>query len=393
MRILVFDPFHGAAGDMITGSLIDLGADRELVVKAMSSVVASPDINRVDRCGISAIKVITNSQDSHRTPEEVNGIIERADAPKEVIDMAKRIFERIARGETGIHGEHVHFHEVGADDAIADIIGACTAFISLNVDAVTVLPVATGTGHINSAHGRYPNPAPATLAILSEGNIPVRITDEEAELCTPTGAAILSEFNTGSYLNINGLVQNIGYGAGSRDPKGIPNVTRAYIINTTDPCNDIIDVLETNVDDVTGEIIAYVIQRLLDAGAADACAIPAVMKKGRPGYVIKVICRNRDDVPEFIKILTEELGTLGIRHMQNVHRSILDRKIIEVPYPHGNRTYSIRVKAGYIDKIPVTVKAEFEDVRRVASECRIPIRTVAKYAEEECLKVLKNTER
>lgn len=388
MRILVFDPFHGAAGDMIIGSLLDLGADREIVIKAMSSVVAVPEINRVKRCGISAINIKTNSGHSHRTLEDVLEIVGNADAPKTAIEMSKRVFKRISDGENQIHGEKAHFHEVGADDAIADVLGACTAFGSLNTEATVVLPVATGGGYIESEHGRYPNPAPATLAILKDGNIPVKLTDEDSELCTPTGAALLSEFKKGDLTDISGPVQNIGYGAGSRDPEDTPNVLRAYIVESENPTQETIDVLETNVDDATGESIAHVIQQLIEAGAADACALPVVMKKGRPGYIIKVTCKS-PDAYKMIKILSEELGTLGIRHMQNIHRSILDRKIVEIAFPYDNSTYDVRVKVGYIDGVPVTVKAEYEDLKKAAASCKLPIKTIARYAEDEALKKIK----
>lgn len=387
MRILVFDPFHGAAGDMITGSLLDLGADRESVERAMSSVVAAPDIQKVKRCGISATGIKTNSGHSHRSLEEVLEIVGHADAPESAVEMAKEVFYRIAAGEEEIHGEKPHFHEVGADDAIADVLGACTAFCSLGIDATKVLPVATGRGYIKSAHGSYPNPAPATLAILKNGNIPVKLTDEKSELCTPTGAALLSEFKTSNNMDITGPVKAIGYGAGKRDPEDTPNVLRTYIVESENINHDVIEILETNVDDATGELISHVIQRLIEAGAADACASPVIMKKGRPGYMMKVICKSQD-VHTLIKILSEELGTLGIRHMQNVHRSILQRKIVDITFPHGNSTYDIRVKVGYIDGAPVTIKAEYEDLKKTAAACRLPIKKIARYAEDEALKKL-----
>ncbi len=277
MRILVFDPFHGAAGDMITGSLLDLGADINAVVKAMSSVVAVPDIHKVKRCGISATAINTNSGHAHRSLEEVLDIVSRCDAPPEAVDMAKRVFNRISNGETQVHGKTSHFHEVGADDAIADVVGACTAFLSLDINSTVVLPVATGKGYITSEHGKYPNPAPATLAILKDGKIPVNITDEEIELCTPTGAALLAEFKTMETINITGSVQEIGYGAGKRDPEGTPNVLRTYIIESETPAEDTVDILETNVDDATGEMISHTIQQLIEAGARDACAVPIIM--------------------------------------------------------------------------------------------------------------------
>lgn len=385
MRILVFDPFHGAAGDMITASLLDLGADKETVVRAMSSVVEVPEITTVKRCGISAIGIDTKAGHAHRSLEEVLEIVDTADASPEVIGMAKRVFFRISAGENEIHGGKSHFHEVGADDAIADVLGACSALCSLGVDRVVVMPVATGRGYINSEHGKYPVPAPATLSILKEGKITLRFTDEEHELCTPTGAALLSEFRTPDETEYTGCVLNTGYGAGKRDPPNTPNVLRTFIVETEDASGDSVDILETNVDDATGEVISHVIQRLLDTGANDACAVPVIMKKGRPGYMIKVICKSAD-VPGFVRILSEELGTLGVRHMQNVHRSVLEREITEVPFTHDGRTWNIRVKSGYIDGMPATIKAEYEDLKAVAKDSGLPLKKIARYAENEALK-------
>lgn len=385
MRILVFDPFHGAAGDMITGSLLDLGADIKAVVKAMSSVVAVPDINKVNRCGISATAINTNSGHAHRSLEEVLNIVNRCDAPPEAVDMAKRVFNRISNGETQVHGETSHFHEVGADDAIADVVGACTAYLSLDIDITAILPVATGKGYITSEHGKYPNPAPATLAILKDGKIPVNITDEEIELCTPTGAALLAEFKSMETIKITGSVQEIGYGAGKRNPEDTPNVLRTYIVESETPAEDTVDILETNVDDATGEMISHTIQLLIEAGARDVCAVPVIMKKGRAGYIMKVICSS-NDVNRLVSILSEELGTLGIRHMQNIHRSILERKIVEIPFQHGDSEYTIRVKTGYINGELVTIKAEYEDLKIAAGLCKLPLKRIARFVENEALK-------
>jgi len=194
MRVLVFEPFRGAAGDMVCGALLQLGADRTMVSRAMASVVAEPAIREVDRAGIRAIKVDTRAPVVHRSLAEVISCVKGSDAPPEAIALACRVFERMARGEARVHGEHSHFHEVGADDAIAEVIGACTALLSLSVDAVVVEPLAMGGGTVVSVHGTYPVPTPATLAIVQESGLKVhRGTREDGELCTPTGAALLAE--------------------------------------------------------------------------------------------------------------------------------------------------------------------------------------------------------
>ncbi len=221
MRVLVFDPFHGAAGDMIIGALLDCGADKKCVMTAMQSVISEPGITEVTRAGIRAIKIDTHATSTHRTLSEVMQRLDDAgaDVPPVALAMAKRVFKRINDAEEQVHGAHAHFHEVGADDAIADIIGACTALLSLRVDGVAVMPIALGTGSGKGSHGTFPIPAPATAEILRQSTLLIREGDEEGELCTPTGAALLAEFSTiaATDLGIYSL-KAMGYGAGTRNP-------------------------------------------------------------------------------------------------------------------------------------------------------------------------------
>ncbi len=236
MLVLVFDPFHGAAGDMIVGALLDCGANRKSVVQAMQSVIAEPVITEVTRAGIRAIKVNTQADPTHRTLADVMKRLDdaAADIPPEALAMAKRVFTRINDAEELVHGSHAHFHEVGADDAIADVIGACTAFHSLGIEAAAVMPVTLGWGSAAGSHGTFPIPAPATAAILSHAGLPVRPGKEEEELCTPTGAALLAEFSTIALTDLGSYtIKAVGYGAGTRDPIDVPNVIRAMVIETT----------------------------------------------------------------------------------------------------------------------------------------------------------------
>ncbi|HJX55999.1 MAG TPA: nickel pincer cofactor biosynthesis protein LarC, partial [Methanoregula sp.] len=315
MLVLVFDPFHGAAGDMIVGALLDCGANRKSVVQAMQSVIAEPVITEVTRAGIRALKVNTQADPTHRTLVDVMKRLDDAAAgiPPEALAMAKRVFTRINDAEELVHGSHAHFHEVGADDAIADVIGACTAYHSLGIEASAVMPVTLGWGSAVGSHGTFPIPAPATAVILSHAGLPVRPGKEEGELCTPTGAALLAEFSTIAATDLGSYtIKAIGYGAGTRDPIDVPNVIRAMVIETTGenmPLQpDTVDILETNVDDVSGEVIAHTITRLMEKGARDACAIPILMKKGRPGFLIRIICAQ-DTSAELAEMMAQELGT------------------------------------------------------------------------------------
>ena len=386
MRILLFDPFSGAAGDMIIGSLLDCGADEDLVSKAMASVAGKPTIHRVDRCGISAIKVETHAEEEHRTLKEVLSIVETGKAPDESLEMAKRVFLRIHRAEQSVHGKSSHFHEVGADDAIADVIGACTALHSLKTDGVAVLPVHLGRGFARSAHGRFPIPAPATMAILCESGLGISQGNEKRELCTPTGAALLSEFSTIRPADVAvASIEKNGYGAGSRNPDDTPNVLRVSLLNSEAvpaPAGDCVDILETNVDDVTGEVIAYTLQKLMNSGARDACAIPIIMKKGRSGELIRVIS-HPEKTQALVEIMSAELGTLGIRCISSVHRSLITRTIMDINIKFGDRNYTISAKTGWLNGIPSSVKAEYEEARACAEQEGIPLRLVTRKVEEK----------
>lgn len=383
MRLLVFDPFHGAAGDMITAALLHLGADREAVVSAMASVVGEPEIALVDRSGIRSLFLRTNARPVRRTFDEVVTRVHQARAPEEAIALAVRVFGRIHQAEQEIHGDHPHFHEVGADDAVADVVGACTAFCSLSPDGCMVLPVALGGGAISGSHGTSPVPAPATLSILRESGIPVFFgTAEDGELCTPTGAALLSEFAT--FPDVRDLrysVLAIGYGAGARNPKNVPNVLRAMVVESSGPGeSDTVDLLETNVDDVSGETIAYACSRLMTEGAYDVSTIPCTMKKGRPGHLIRVIAAAGDG-ERLASVMATELGTLGIRCIPAVHRFTAGRTIREVPVTIQGRERIVHVKCGFAGGRIFSLKAEYDDIAAIARETGLPVRTIARIAE------------
>lgn len=383
MRILAIDPFHGAAGDMIIGALLNLGADRDSVIRVMASVVERPAIEMVSRAGIRAVKVHTHAGQTARTLDEVLEKVRGADAPSAVIKQAEAVFRRIAEAEESVHGRIEHFHEVGADDAIADVLGSCMAMHSLSPDRVEVLPVATGSGTIGMAHGTYPVPAPATAAILARSNLSVTLGGGQGELCTPTGAALLAEFCTGPVSQIRaGKIEMIGYGAGDRDDPHSPNVLRMILITADKELSgDYVDLLETNVDDVSGEVIGYLLSLLMDAGARDACVIPVLMKKGRPGHMIRVIC-SQSDSTQIATIMAKELGTLGIRCIPAVHRFIAERRIEEITLPVNGITGTFPVKFGMVDGTCYTLKAEYEYICRFAADHNLPVRQVMREVEE-----------
>lgn len=385
MRFLLIDPFHGAAGDMITGALLACGADETMVRKAMQSVVAEPSIRIVDRAGIRATKVDTHSPVQGRSLSEVEARIQAAAVPEAVRSMALRVFHRIAAAEETVHGQETHFHEVGADDAIADIIGACTALDSLAVEGVMVRPIALGSGQVTTAHGIFPVPAPSTLAILTGSFLNISTDPGGAgELCTPTGAALLAEFVTQDLpVPESSVVRAVGYGAGDNDPPGTPNVLRISLLESSEEFpSDTVDILETNVDDITGEVLSAVLTRLMAAGARDVSAIPCLMKKGRAGYLVRVIALP-GDTDALAQVMASELGTLGIRCQPSVHRFIADRKILPVPVEINGTTRDIPVKCGFIDGRCFTIKVEFDAAREFANELGIPVREVILSADEQ----------
>ena len=382
MRILVFDPFHGAAGDMITAALIACGADRERVVASMRAIVSDPTVEMVDRAGIQAVKVHTHAAPEHRTLAEVEKRLDAASShvPEKALTMARRVFLRLNDAEEKIHGKHIHFHEVGADDAIADVIGACTALALLGVEGVVVLPIALGSGTITGSHGRVPVPAPATVAILAGSDISILPGGDDTELCTPTGAALLAEFATMKPVNLGVYtILAAGYGAGSRNSPHVPNVLRAMVVETegvmTPMPQDIVDILETNVDDISGEIIGEALARFMAAGARDASATPILMKKGRPGYLVTVIAQPASSAM-LARRMARELGTLGIRCIPTIHRFVADRTILDADIVIKGHKKRIPVKCGWMDECIYVCKAEFEAARTIADELDVPVREV-----------------
>jgi pyridinium-3,5-bisthiocarboxylic acid mononucleotide nickel chelatase len=397
MRVLVFDPFHGAAGDMIIGALLDCGADKNSVIQAMQSVVSEPSVIEVKRAGIRAVKVTTHATPAHRTLSEVMERLDsvKAGVPAEALTMAKRVFERINSAEERVHGAHIHFHEVGADDAIADVIGACTALLSLNVNGVAVLPIALGRGVTTGLHGIFPIPVPATVEILNRSGLESMLVDEKTELCTPTGAAILAEFSTISTKNLGTYtIQAVGYGAGSRDPAGIPNVIRALVIETAGSSGtilqDTVDILETTIDDVSGEVIAYAITRFIERGARDASALPVIMKKGRPGFLIRVICTS-DMSSELAELMARELGTLGIRCLPAVHRFIAERTVQYIDVEIAGNHRNMPVKIGWLHGEVYSLKAEYDPAQEWARELGMPLLEVQRAIENAAWKSFTKT--
>ncbi|MBC7109783.1 MAG: nickel pincer cofactor biosynthesis protein LarC [Archaeoglobi archaeon] len=389
MKAIVFDPFSGASGDMIVASLIDAGADRKRVVEAMESIRGvRVEIKRVVKRGISALKlnVICNDESS-RTLDEVIGEIEKTSIEEEIKEEALKIFNLLAEAEARIHGkspDEIHFHEIGAKDAMADVIGAVTAINSLSPERIISTPLRTGGGFVEIHHGKYPVPAPATLEILRESNLLLRGGPVEEELLTPTGAAILAHFVEKSENFIPQMrIRATGYGAGSKELK-IPNVLRVISGDLDDLLvEDEIILLETNVDDITPEILGHFTEELMTSrNALDVSIIPAFMKKGRSGHLIRVIAKP-EKAGWISRKMVSELGTLGIRIIPVKHRLIALRRNERIEVRIGERVYEVSVKiAEDSDGNILNISPEYEDCRRIHEISEIPLKDIMRIVEE-----------
>ena len=378
-----FHCFAGIAGDMALGSLIDAGAGLDEVVGLLERLPFSGwalDVEPVLRGGIAASQAIVTVQDHVvvRTYAHIVGLVEEARLPERVAARALATFAGLAEVEAALHRrpvDQVHFHEVGGHDTIIDVVGTAAALEILGVDEVRASAVATGTGMVRAAHGMLPNPAPAVVGLLR--GIPTWGRDIPVELTTPTGAALLAALSSGFGPMPAMEVVSQGFGAGSRELEELPNCTQVVVGTrlraSGDPDADAgqpVAVLEVTLDDVTGEQLAYTVAAALEAGAHDAWLTPVVMKKGRPGHVVHVLC-DPARVPELRAMLRSETGSLGVR-MTMAERWPASRTIDSV-LVDGQL---IRIKVG-----ATRAKAEHEDVAAAARRTGRPLRELAFLAE------------
>ncbi|WP_419908053.1 nickel pincer cofactor biosynthesis protein LarC [Candidatus Poriferisodalis sp.] len=371
-----FDPVSGIAGDMALGALLDAGADLEFVIERLQTLGVDGwrlSAERVRRNELAATRAVVDAPEGHhhRRWRHIRELLERAPLEDRIRGRALAAFEALAVAEGQVHGvppDEVHFHEVGALDAIVDIVGVCAALESLGVDEIACGPVAVGKGTIHAAHGVLPNPPPAVGYLLS--GHPVVGVDIDMELTTPTGAAIVA-----ALASVFGPVPpmtltSVGFGAGTRDLPGRPNVTGVLIgtpatetshpdtgldgsmaaIDGTETTTELVE-LATNLDDVTGELLGHAIDELLAAGALDAWAVPIVMKHGRPANTLMALC-SADEVTALGDLMARLTGTLGLR-ARTVVRTALERHISTVDVDGQ----TIRVKHG-----PHRSKPEWADV-------------------------------
>ena len=392
-KALIFEPFSGASGDMVIASLLDLGVDESEIADGIAAFNLRMEVEEVERGGIVAKKVrfiggLGGAEE--RSYPEIVRIIRDSGLDSEIINNSLRIFERIADAEARVHGEdkqHLRFHELGAMDTIGDLVGSSIAFSSIHPDIVISTPISVGRGYVKTEHGLMPVPAPATLEILRRTDLLFQGGVSHSELLTPTGAAILGHFVHRSVASLPPLrITETGYGAGSRD-LSVPNVLRASLGEPAmELATDMVGVLETNVDNVTGEILGNLIEVLMTEGARDVTIIPTLMKKGRAGHLIRVITAP-EDVQRMAYLLMRETGTLGVREMKVRMRYIASREKEKMKVKIRGKEREVGVKIGRsADGELLNIAAEFEDAKRVASELKMPVKDVIKIVEGEARK-------
>ncbi len=400
-KIAWFNCQAGVAGDMAMAALVDAGADPDVVASTIGGLGVDGYallFERVQRCGVRATwaNVVVHHErvhherdhdddddhdhdhdhdhERHRPLHEILSLLDAADLPERVRRRARSVFVRLGEVEGAIHGvdpAEVELHEIGALDSIVDVVGVCAALEALDIDEVWCSPIAVGHGSIRSTHGVIPNPAPATMALLTEASAPTVGLDTTLEVSTPTGAALMTTLASGFGAMPTMTTNTVGYGAGTADTPERANIVQAVIGHRSDIDdlrNDdgtLVALLEANVDDVTGEVLAHTVSTLLDAGAHDAWITPIVMKKGRPAHTVSVLC-DPSATAAIRAVLLRETGTLGVR-MSTMQR-----------WPQ-RRTESTVDVDGHAVRVKITdhrVKVEFDDAAAAAAALGVPVRAV-----------------
>ena len=432
MRLLAFDGRVGASGDMILAALLSAGADPDALAPVEEALDVEYRIETTVECGIEATTVdvlVADAHDAddshrddgddnrddghdqpdgndgpeetgdgdgdvyvraeghgpHRSYREVVGIVEGMGLPPAVEADALAIFELLGEAEASVHGEpleSIHFHEVGADDAIADVVGAVSLLADLGVERVVTTTLSAGGGTTSMSHGEYPVPGPAVVEIAERADWALAGGPVDRELLTPTGAAILGHLADGVDAVPSLEVEGSGYGAGGYDLDPRPNVLRAVVGEATgDLVREEIAVLETTLDDATPEVLGGLQGSLAAAGARDVTILPATMKKSRPGHLVKVVCKPGDR-RRLARRLAEETGTLGVRESGVSHRWIADRRFETVAIEAGGVRHEVTVKiASDADGAVYDVSAEYDEAEAIAEGTGVPIREVLRRAE------------
>lgn len=383
MKTLYFDCFAGASGDMILGALVGVGVDQQALIDQLKLLGVSGwqiDFEKVDRSGISATyaRVQTAREHEHRHLADILKIINDSGLSEGVKRLAARIFSRLAEAESRVHNqpiEKIHFHEVGALDAIIDVCGAAIGFDLLGIERFVSSSLRVGMGMTEMAHGHFPIPPPAVAELLK--GKPIYAGDIEGEFVTPTGAAIIAtvceNFGTMPSMKIDAS----GYGAGTRNPKNFPNVLRLFLGESAGPDDsgdELLLMIETNIDDLAAQLFGHVMERAFELGALDCYLTQVQMKKNRPGTMVSILCRPHER-EKFLEMLFAETTTIGARSYE-VQRRALARETITVTTQFG----PIDVKVAHIKNGAVNAMPEFDQCRTAAQKAGVALREVQEAA-------------
>ena len=381
MKIAYFDCFSGISGDMTLGALVDAGVELsalEAELRRLNLPNWKISAEKVKRGAIFATQVKVEAAETHhhRGLTEILRLIAQANLALRIADRATRIFRRLGEAEAKVHQvdiEKVHFHEVGAVDAIIDIVGAAIGFELLGIDEFACSSLDVGAGNVKTAHGIVPVPAPATAELLRGS--PTYSSGILKELVTPTGAAIATTLATrfGDMAPIN--LQSIGYGAGSADLAARPNILRLLIgdavgMEKGERWDLPVTVIEANLDDMNPQIYGYFVEQALDAGALDVFSTPVQMKKNRPGILVTLLCESASE-NKLIDLIFRETTTIGVR-THEVRRRTLEREIVPVATPLGE----VRMKVSRMNGTMLNATPEYEDCRQIAAQKGIPLKQV-----------------
>ena len=382
MKTLYFDCFAGASGDMILGAMVGAGVDPNVLSQQLSLLnVQGFDVSfeTVDRAGLSAThaNVRTAHEHKHRHLNDILTIISNAALPNGVKERAIKIFTRLGEAEARVHNqpiEEVHFHEVGALDAIVDVVGAAISFELLGIERFVSSPLHVGSGVVEMEHGRFPIPPPAVAELLK--GVPFYSTDIKGELLTPTGAAIITTVSEqyGPMPSIQ--CDSIGYGAGTREYENFPNALRVFV-GETRPAESQMErllMIETNIDDLSPQVLGHVMDRAFELGALDCYFTSVQMKKNRPGVLLSILSKP-DSKEQLLQLLFSETTTLGVRTYE-VERRALERSVVRVETQYG----PIDVKVARLNGLVVNEMPEFEQCRRIAREAGVPLKRVEEAA-------------
>jgi uncharacterized protein (TIGR00299 family) protein len=388
VRIAYFDCFGGIAGDMALGALVDGGVDAGAIREAVARLELPVELafEEVKRAGFRAThaKVIAETEHAHRHLHHIEAILDKAQLPPAADEMARRIFRKLGEAEARAHGidlKKVHFHEVGAVDSIVDIVGTAVGLTLLGAHRIESSPVPPGRGFVTGAHGRMPVPPPAVAELLK--GVPLAESTVDFEQTTPTGAAIVATVAESFGPLPRMTIESVGIGAGTRDLAGQANIVRLFV-GTMAPIgaggsgdgSDRVWALETNLDDLPGEVVGHATAQLLAAGALDAFVTPVLMKKNRPGVVVTVLC-DASKIEAMEDVLFRETTTLGVRRWE-VSRHKLLRRAADVDTEFG----TVRGKLGWREGRPATFSPEYEDCARVAAERGVALREVYRAAQD-----------